>query len=436
MRLRNGFDYKLTMADGNVASGAYMTVNAGALGAAHGLTFDATAELDGHYIVYGGAGADTVTFGGHFSVNDTFDGGAGNNTLTLTNANSLHNLAATTIQNVETLAIGVAPGNSFFMTTNDGNVAAGATLTVDFSSSDSVGAATIHFDGSAETDGHFAFIPPSSSTFFNVSGGALSDSLTMLSHIGSTVFDGLGGDDTMTISASTGDFTFDGGADADTVALTGGGTIGAGSMNLLSVERMTLDDHSWNVATGDNAVGGAGTTLTVDATALTGAHTLTFNGSGETAGSFGLKGGAGDDTLTGGSQADSFLGGIGADTLTGNGGADTFFYTSALQSTGTAHDTIAGFAAGTDKLDLTTVVNQVYGASGSLDSGANFDSQLAALNAMHIGGATEITVTGGTLAGHIILIVDGDGNAQYNAGSDYVFDITGHTGTLATGDFI
>jgi hypothetical protein len=45
-------------------------------------------------------------------------------------------------------------------------------------------------------------------------------------------------------------------------------------------------------------------------------------------------------------------------------------------------------------------------------------------------------VTGGTLAGHIILIVDGDGSAQYNAGSDYVIDITGHTGTLTTGDFI
>jgi hypothetical protein len=55
---------------------------------------------------------------------------------------------------------------------------------------------------------------------------------------------------------------------------------------------------------------------------------------------------------------------------------------------------------------------------------------------MHVGGATEITVTGGTLDGHIFLIVDGDGNATYDAGSDYVIDITGHTGTIAAADFI
>ena len=54
---------------------------------------------------------------------------------------------------------------------------------------------------------------------------------------------------------------------------------------------------------------------------------------------------------------------------------------------------------------------------------------------MHVGGATELTVTGGTLAGHIFLVVDGDGNATYDAGNDYVIDVTGHTGTIAPGDF-
>src|ERR1700761_5833243 len=35
LRLGGGFDYKLTMADGNVAAGSYMSIDASAIGAAH-----------------------------------------------------------------------------------------------------------------------------------------------------------------------------------------------------------------------------------------------------------------------------------------------------------------------------------------------------------------------------------------------------------------
>jgi hypothetical protein len=100
------------------------------------------------------------------------------------------------------------------------------------------------------------------------------------------------------------------------------------------------------------------------------------------------------------------------------------------------YDSVTEFAAGTDRFDFTTTVTGVYAASGALDSGANFDSELAGLDAMHAGGATVITVTEGTLAGHTFLMVDGDGNAVYDAGSDYVIDITGYTGTIAAGDFV
>jgi len=461
VRLQNGFSYNLTMADGNVASAAYMSVDANALGAAYGLIFDASAETDGHYIVHGGAGNDTLTGGGladkfhlekggndtahggggddtitmgsTLTAADTIDGGAGNDTVSIAE-NGIITFTATTLTNVEDLI--VHSSDHVRLTTNDATVASGATLTVDYSPSNFI-AGEYQFDGGAETNGHFNIIAPASANDYFATGGALSDTFTLGNDGTPTnVISGGGGDDTLTMTAPNQvGFQFDGGADNDTLAFTGGGTVDGSISRFTNVETLSLDDHNWNVTSQDFNVSG-GATLLVDGTALTGPHSISFNGSAETDGSFGLKGGAGDDSLTGGAQADNFLGGFGADTLTGGGGADTFFYTAAIQSTSTIHDTITDFAAGTDKFDLATTVTQVYSASGTLDSGANFDSELAALNVMHVGGATEITVTGGTLAGHIILIVDGDGNAQYNAGSDYVIDITGHTGTLTTGDFI
>jgi hypothetical protein len=43
---------------------------------------------------------------------------------------------------------------------------------------------------------------------------------------------------------------------------------------------------------------------------------------------------------------------------------------------------------------------------------------------------------GGTLDGHVFLIVDANGDAVYEGGTDYVFDITGYAGTIGTGNFI
>jgi Ca2+-binding RTX toxin-like protein len=155
---------------------------------------------------------------------------------------------------------------------------------------------------------------------------------------------------------------------------------------------------------------------------------LHFYGAAETDGHFDLIGGSGDDILEGGNLGD---------TLTGNGGADTFLYTSAAQSSSTTYDTVTDFAAGTDHFDLTTAITGVFAVSGSLDSGANFDSELGALpGVITASGATVITVTGGTLSGHTFLVVDGNGDDIYSAGQDYVFDITNHTGTITTGDFI
>jgi Ca2+-binding RTX toxin-like protein len=57
------FDYNITMADNNVATGGNMMVVAQSLLPSETLTFDGSAELDGTFNVRGGKGADSITGG-------------------------------------------------------------------------------------------------------------------------------------------------------------------------------------------------------------------------------------------------------------------------------------------------------------------------------------------------------------------------------------
>jgi Ca2+-binding RTX toxin-like protein len=69
LKLSDGFNYKLTTADETVAAGAAMIVAAGDLTAGHRLTFDGSAETDGHFVIRSGFGADNLTGG---ALGDTF----------------------------------------------------------------------------------------------------------------------------------------------------------------------------------------------------------------------------------------------------------------------------------------------------------------------------------------------------------------------------
>ncbi len=208
-----------------------------------------------------------------------------------------------------------------------------------------------------------------------------------------------------------------------------------------------LPGFSYNLTTDDANVA-AGDTLTIWAVRLAASNTLTFNGSAETDGKFTVFGGAGNDTITGGAGNDKFYGLGGADTITGNGGADTFVYTLVSQSTGnsggTAYDTIVGFDAAVDHFNLQTggAVTGVDAAviTGALSS-ASFDGDLATAvgsGQMAAHHAVTFTADSGTLATHTFLIVDANGVAGYQAGLDFVFDVTGasNLGALGTGAFI
>ena len=146
---------------------------------------------------------------------------------------------------------------------------------------------------------------------------------------------------------------------------------------------MAATTNTISVTTNDANVA-SGSTLNVNASALTSTSAnFTFNGSAENNGSFSVTGGAGADTITGGfvsdtisggAGADSIVGGSGADSLTGgegqdtiNGGAgldtvvftettsvaDTYYWSGATANSNI--DTIIGFTAGTDILDITAL---------------------------------------------------------------------------------
>lgn len=169
----------------------------------------------------------------------------------------------------------------------------------------------------------------------------------------------------------------------------------------------------------------AGATLAINAGPLGAGDSLRFDGSAETDGSFAFLGGGGGDTFLGGAGNDRIEGGGGGDSLTGGGGADLFAYLGAADSSGAGYDSLVDFDAGADRIDLPVAVSGFGEAieGGSL-SAASFDEDLAAAlgeDGLGAGKAVLFTPDAGDLAGTLFLIVDGNGEAGYQAGEDFVF---------------
>ncbi len=472
-----GSSYKITANDGNVASGKTLSVDASLLGAADKLTFDGSAELNGHFTFSGGAGGDALTGG---ALSDTFDftlggndigvggagddtfnfaaaltsadkidGGAGNDTAVLNGDYSTQfNFGSTTMLNVETLSL--KDGFNYNLHPSNATVAAGQTLTVDGSH---LGVASmLTFKGNAESDGNFA-----------VTGGNGADSIT--GGAGNDTLNGGGGDDTIDLTVGGNDtviggggadiFHFgatftaadsvDGGGNAqDTLHLNGNYAAGVTflSTTVQNVGIIKVDGgHSYTLTSVDATVG-AGKTMTVDASTLTTSDHLVFNGAAESNGTLVINGGAGSDTLTGGAGADQLKGGLGGDMLTGGGGADLFITRTAAESTGVGYDTLNSFDFAVDQIDVAKKIKAIDATivTGSLSLGS-MDSDLAsAANAAHLGvqHAVLFNVTAGGLSGHTFLVVDANGVAGYQAGADYAFDVTGaaHMASIATTDFV
>ncbi|HKR23928.1 MAG TPA: hypothetical protein VJS15_01605, partial [Allosphingosinicella sp.] len=192
----------------------------------------------------------------------------------------------------------------------------------------------------------------------------------------------------------------------------------------------------YNLVANDNNVD-AGDTLTINGMPLGADNHVMFDGSAETDGRFEFLGSAGDDFFFGGGGGDRILGLGGADTLSGGGGSDIFVYSSARESSGADYDTIADFDPAADRINLPGAIASFGDAieGGSLST-ATFNEDLAAALA-DLGAAQAVWFApdAGDLAGQIFLIVDGNDQAGYQPGEDFVFaiggapleDLTGHT---------
>ncbi|MHC8298561.1 type I secretion C-terminal target domain-containing protein [Pseudomonas sp. ZS1P83] len=81
-----------------------------------------------------------------------------------------------------------------------------------------------------------------------------------------------------------------------------------------------------------------------------------------------LFSGAGNDMLNGGGGDDFLIGGLGNNTLTGGSGADTFQWLKG----NSGHDVVTEFTPGTDKLDLSQLLQGENGTTASLDDYLHF----------------------------------------------------------------
>ena len=234
-----------------------------------------------------------------------------------------------------------------------------------------------------------------------LSGGAGNDTLmggagndTLSGNSGNDVLNGGDGNDTASYSTASGGVTVN-------LALTAAQfiSVGEGSDTLKSIENVIGSNY---------------------ADTLLGSSTANV-----------ILGGAGNDTITGGG---------GADSLNGGAGSDTFVYKVAADSTSANRDTITGFDPISDKIDTWGTVTGIDAAlnAGTLST-ATFDSNLASamstkLKAHH---AILFTPNAGTLSGHQFLVIDMNGVAGYQAGSDLVIGLASamNLSKLALGTF-
>ncbi len=362
--------------------------------------------------VNGGNGNDGFYFGAAFTGADQVDGGAGtNDQIGLQGNYAALSLTSAMIANVEVIALLSGSITTFGDTANNfydynitvpaGTVAVNNRLIIQGTSLRA--GEDFTFNGSASG---IDFILYGGLGVDNFTGGAGNDGF----YFGEGRFSS---SDIVNGGAGTNDqLGLDGnyGTAGTPFELSGGNISGVEVVALLQFTGAPL--KTYFIST-NNSLVGAGQNLTI--WALPTQTGVTVDGSAETDGRFTFFGGAG---------ADRFTGGNGGDSLTGGGGADIFAYTSAAQSTGFNFDQLIGFDDNADKIDLPGAVASVAApASGSL-SLMSFNADLAAgVNAaLGPNQAIVFTANGGDLAGRIFGVVDANGDGDYQAGTDYVFE--------------
>jgi Ca2+-binding RTX toxin-like protein len=217
----------------------------------------------------------------------------------------------------------------------------------------------------------------STTTFENVIGGGLADTLTgnnlansLNGGGGNDTINGGGGDDTLIGGAGNDSYVFDTdlALGADTLDEAGGG------VDTLNFSATTTRSVAVNLGLATSQVVNGGLSLTLGSittfeNVIGGglADTLTGNNLANN-----LNGGGGNDTINGGSGKDTINGGGGNDTLIGGVGADRFRFDTPLNAT-TNRDVISDFSiAQRDTIELENAVFTALTTTGTLAAPAFF----------------------------------------------------------------
>ena len=459
--------YNLTFADAITTA---LTVDASA---AASLTFDATGDTTTAFTITGSAGNDTITGGGEADTfnmagggSDTVHGNGGNDVFNFgTSFNGGDNVDGGT--GSDTLEFGIA-GDFGVPSISDANISHVETLILDTTGNLN----TLSIFGDLTTGGGTLSIQTNETQFFDVD---LTNATTGLFNF---TDNGPGHDGVLFagnfnvgdhLSATEGATLFP----SDNLSLDGDYT-GANALvftdsTISGFGGISLRGGSFDITLTDANITGAG--LDIDATNLTsGTDTVTLDDTAETSSTLFFDGGAGNDVVKAGAGSALLDGWAGNDQLSGNGhdlfdggaGTDTITIntansvgvtveykavsdsTAASGSTAPVIDTVSG-------VDFDNIYFAVFDAMGGNAVGAIDGPISGTLNSSAVGdslstdigsnlGAYDALLFTSTGAGsyeqnHVFLVVDCNGTAGYQAGSDLVIDVTGYTGTLTTGVF-
>jgi hypothetical protein len=157
-----------------------------------------------------------------------------------------------------------------------------------------------------------------------------------------------------------------------------------------------------------------------------------------------ILGGNGNDAIEVGKGTSTIFGGDGADFLQAGAGHHSFNYTDVDNSYGSGasnFDTVDDFNAAKDSFSFDFNSGSFDSADFKTINGAaltdsNFDADLKADigGQLHANSAVLLHISGGEFAGDSFLVVDGNGHAGYQAGSDYVVELTNLNGTVTAAD--
>lgn len=388
-------DQSLTLTGAMLSQSAMKTINAGT--ATGAVSVDAsTAVTDKAFAFTGGTGNDTLTVKAAefatLTAGSQLDGGAGTDTLVINDTTPVY-AKLNAVKNFEVLKLGttgatvdIAQLTSF----NKFAVAAG-NLTETFNNA--LSTSTFAIDNTSGNTGTVIIANKVGETGTTVD-------ISNTSGVSKTLA-------ALTLTGVT------------NVALSStGAATKAGGVNVITT--LNNADNSNITVTGDtaltitNALAATTTGSKVDASALTGALTVTGSAKG--------------DILIGGSAADSITSGAVQSTLTGNGGADSFMVGSAVYGAAKNIDNITDFTVGTDKLYLANKGTETFTATAVNVTTATTLAQAEGIAASSTDGSTNGAIKWFQYGGntYVVEVMTNNGAGLSDAAAtDLVVKLTG-----------